>query len=83
VAVAPYLVFFLAALAFGYAAQGRWKWIPLIFPVVLFLIAVFQEGASGATVVRLIVALVVAALGVLLGILVERRAGESSTARYA
>ncbi|MDP9143942.1 MAG: hypothetical protein M3N43_04480 [Actinomycetota bacterium] len=82
-AIAPYLIFFLAGLAFGYAAPGRWKWIPLLFPVVLFLIAVFQEGASGATVVRFIVALLVTAVGVLLGILLERRAGESSSARYA
>jgi hypothetical protein len=83
VAIAPYVIFFLAGLAFGYAAPGRWKWIPLLFPVALFLIALFQEGATGATVVRLILALVVTAVGVLLGILLERRAAEGSSAQYA
>jgi len=83
VAIAPYVIFFLAGLAFGYAAPGRSKWIPLLFPVALFLIAVFQEGASGTTVIRLIVALVVTVVGVLLGILIERRTDESSRAQYA
>ena len=83
VAITPYVIFFLAGLAFGYAAPGRSKWIPLLFPVVLFLIALFQEGASGTTVIRFIVALVITAVGVLLGILLERRADESSRAQYA
>ena len=82
-AITPYVIFFLAGLAFGYAAPGRSKWIPLLFPVALFLIALFQEGATGTTVIRFIVALVITAVGVLLGILLERRAAESSSAQYA
>jgi hypothetical protein len=83
VAITPYVIFFLAGLAFGYAAPGRSKWIPLLFPVALFLIAVFQEGASGTTVIRFIVALVITAVGVLLGILLERRAAEGPSAQHA
>ena len=30
-----YLLFFLAGLGFGYAASGRWKWVPLAFPLLL------------------------------------------------
>ena len=56
---------------------------PALVPGRAFFIALFQEGASGATVIRLIVALVVTAVGVLLGILVERRAAEGSSAQYA
>jgi len=83
VALAPYVIFFLAGLAFGYAAPGRWKWLPIAFPVALFLIAVFQEGADGAMLVRLVVALVMTVVGVLLGVLLERRADETTSARYA
>ena len=81
--IAPYVIFFLAGLAFGYAARGRWKWLPVVFPVALFLIAVFQEGADAAMLIRLAVALVVTVVGVLLGMLLERRSDESSSARYA
>jgi len=67
-AVVPYLIFFLAGLGFGYAAIGVWKWIPLVFPLLLALIAAFSEGVDGTFLVRLLIALVVTAAGVLLGI---------------
>jgi hypothetical protein len=66
-ALVPYLIFFLAGLGFGYAAMGVWKWFPLVFPLLLALVAALTEGVDGAFVVRLIVALVVTAAGVLLG----------------
>ena len=67
-AVVPYLIFFLAGLGFGYAAIGVWKWVPLVFPLLLALIAAFSEGVDGTFLVRLVIALVVTAAGVLLGI---------------
>jgi len=73
-AVASYVVFFLAGLGFGYAAPGLWKWLPLAFPLVLFGITAFQEGVGGTAVVRLILALLITAGGVLVGVLLERRA---------
>ena len=82
-AIAPYVIFFIAGLAFGYAASGLWKWLPVLFPLALFLIAVFQEGADGTMLLRLVLALVVTVLGVLLGMLLERRSDSSSSARYA
>jgi hypothetical protein len=77
--VAPYVMFFLGGLGFGFAAPGAWKWLPLAFPIGLFVIAVLQEGAGGTVVIRLIVALLITIAGVLLGALVahrsERRGG--------
>jgi hypothetical protein len=74
VAVASYVVFFLAGLGFGYAASGLWKWLPLAFPLVLFAITAFQEGVGGVAVIRLVLALLITAGGVLVGMLLERRA---------
>jgi len=67
----PYLIFFLAGLGFGYAAAGHTKWVPLIFPLLLALIAALSEGVDGTLIVRLAIALVVTAAGVLLGMLLD------------
>jgi hypothetical protein len=67
-AVVSYAIFFLAGLGFGYAAMGVWKWFPLVFPLLLALSAAASEGVDGTMIVRLLVALVVTAAGVLLGI---------------
>ena len=69
--VVPYLIFFLAGLGFGYAAVGKLKWLPLIIPLLLALAAVLSEGVDGTLIVRLAIALVVTAAGVLLGMLLD------------
>jgi hypothetical protein len=66
-AVVAYLLFFLAGLGFGYAAAGIWKWLPLAFPLLLALIAAASEGIGGTLLLRLAVALLVTAAGVVLG----------------
>ena len=71
-----YPLFFLAGVAFGYAAPGRLKWVPLAFPVVLFLIAVFTSGIDVWVVVRLLIAIAVTALGVVLGRMLDERGRE-------
>ena len=68
-----YVLFFAAGLAFGYAAPGPSKWVPLIFPLALALLAAIAEGIDGTFVVRLVVALLVTVVGVLLGALLDRR----------
>ena len=68
-----YVLFFLAGLAFGYAAPGLSKWLPLIFPLALALLAAIDEGIDGTFIVRLVVAVVVTIVGVLLGALLDRR----------
>jgi hypothetical protein len=77
-AVVPYVIFFLAGLGFGYAAAGVWKWLPLVFPLLLALQAAAAEGVDGTLLVRLLVALVVTAAGVVLGIM---RSPEEQPAR--
>jgi hypothetical protein len=83
VGIAAYVLFFLAGLGFGYAASGKWKWIPLIFPLALALGAALQQGIDGTMIIRLIVALLVTAGGVLLGALLDARGERGERARYA
>jgi len=70
--VVAYVLFFLAGLGFGFAAAGVWKWLPLAFPILLALVAALQEGIDGAWLARLGVALLVTAVGVLLGSRLDR-----------
>jgi hypothetical protein len=74
VAIVAYLRFFLAGVGFGYAAPGRLKWLPLLFPGVLAVGAAVQSGVDAAMVLRLVLALVVTAVGVVLGRMLEERA---------
>jgi hypothetical protein len=78
-----YALFFLAGLGFGFAALGMWKWLPLAFPLALFLGAVWQSGVDGTGVVRLVVALLVTAAGIVAGALLERRGDRDAGPRYA
>jgi hypothetical protein len=83
VGVAAYVLFFIAGLGFGYAAVGKWKWLPMVFPLALALGAALQQGVDGTWVVRLIIALLVTAGGVLLGALLDSRGERGERARYA
>jgi hypothetical protein len=71
--IASYLVFLLAGLGFGFAAPGAWRWTPLVFPMALALGAAYGEGIDGTLLIRLVIALLVTAGGVLLGALLDRR----------
>ena len=66
-AIVGYLLFFLAGVGFGYAAPGRLKLLPFLFPVVLALGALMRNGLDAALVLRLLLALVITAAGILLG----------------
>lgn len=81
--VVAYLLFFVAGVGFGYAAVGKWKWIPILFPLVLALGAAVQQGIDGTWVFRVIVALVVTVGGVLLGAMLDARGERGERARYA
>jgi hypothetical protein len=65
--VVAYVLFFFAGLGFGYAAPGRWRWLPLAFPLVLALFTVLQDGADGVLLLRLLIALIVTAVGIIAG----------------
>ena len=81
--IVAYVLFFIAGLGFGYAAVGKWKWLPIVFPLALALGAALQQGVDGTWAVRLIVALVVTVGGVLLGALLDARGERGERARYA
>ena len=81
--VVAYLLFFVAGVGFGYAAVGKWKWLPVLFPLVLALGAAIQQGVDGTWVFRVIVALVVTVGGVLLGAMLDARGERGERARYA
>jgi hypothetical protein len=81
VGVVAYLLFFLAGLGFGFAAVGKWKWLPLIFPLLLWVGAVLVNGVDSTSVIRLIVALVVMVVGILLGILLDSREQRGTAAQ--
>jgi general stress protein CsbA len=83
VVVVAYVLFFVAGLGFGYAAVGKWKWVPILVPLALALGAAVQQGVDGTWIVRLIVALLVTAGGVLLGALLDARGQRGERARYA
>jgi hypothetical protein len=83
VAIVAYLLFFLAGVGFGFAAPGRLKWLPLLFPVVLAVGAAVRSGVDAAMLLRLVLALVVTALGVVLGRMLDDRARRRSDAAPA
>ena len=67
--------------------SGKWRWLPLVFPLVLGLFALFKYGPDASVIIRLVVALVITVLGVLLGAAIDARgdraARESARLRVA
>ena len=78
--VVAYLLFFLAGLGFGFAAPGRWKWVPVIFPIFLWIGAVLVNGVDAVSIIRLLVALVLTVAGILLGMTLDSREQRSQAA---
>jgi uncharacterized BrkB/YihY/UPF0761 family membrane protein len=84
VGITAYVLFFIAGLGFGYAAQGNWRWLPLLFPLVLGLFAIFKYGPDASVLIRLIVALVITAVGVIVGTVIDARTNDAGEhPRYA
>jgi hypothetical protein len=83
VGITAYVIFFIAGLGFGYAAQGKWRFLPLVFPVALALGAALTQGIDATWIVRVIVALAVTIGGVLLGAMLDARGSRGEQARYA
>jgi hypothetical protein len=65
--VVSYVLFFIAGLGFGYAAVGRWRWLPLLLPLLLAAVTALRDGVDGLLLVRLGIALVVTVVGVIAG----------------
>jgi hypothetical protein len=84
VGITAYLLFFLAGLGFGYAAPPKWRWLPLLFPLVLGLFALWKYGPDASVLIRLVVALIITVLGIFVGALIDSRTSESGeNPRYA
>ena len=79
-----YLLFFIAGVGFGYAAPPKWRWLPFLFPLLLALGAIFKDGLDGTILLRLVIALIITAVGILLGMVLDSRANERAEhPRYA
>jgi hypothetical protein len=84
VGITAYVLFFLAGVGFGFAALPRWRWLPLLFPLVLGIFALVKYGLDASVLIRLIVALVITAAGILVGSVIDARTGEArENPRYA
>ena len=82
--IIAYVLFFLAGVGFGYAAPPKWRWLPLLFPLLLGIGAMLRDGLDASILIRLLVALIVTVLGILVGALIDSRSGEQADhARYA
>jgi hypothetical protein len=82
--VISYLLFFLAGVGFGYAAPGKWKWLPLLFPLALAIGALVIHGVDAAILLRLVIALIITVLGILVGTIIDARTSQQAdNARYA
>jgi hypothetical protein len=68
-----YVLFFVVGLVFGYAAPGRARLLPLLFPLALALGAVVRDGADGETVLKLLLSLVLSGLGIAAGAFLDER----------
>ena len=71
--VIAYLLFFFAGLGFGFAAVGKWKWLPLVFPLALWVGAVLVNGIDSTAVIRLIIAIVLTVAGIIVGMVLDSR----------
>jgi hypothetical protein len=84
VGITAYVLFFLAGVGFGFAAPAKWRWLPLLFPLVLGIFALVKYGLDPSVLIRLIVALIITAAGILVGSVIDARTGErSENPRYA
>ena len=82
--IIAYLLFFIAGLGFGYAAVGKWRWLPLLFPLVLGLFALLKYGPDASVIIRLVVALAITVAGVLVGAAIDARgSGTGEQPHYA
>ena len=79
-----FLLFFLAGVGFGFAAPPKWRWLPLLFPLLLGLWALFKYGPDASVLIRLVLALIITVLGIFLGAMLDARSSEGDEhPRYA
>ena len=62
-----FILFFVAGFVFGYAAPGRWSFLPVVIPIVVGLYTALTEGFDGTVILLTLLGVVVAVLGALAG----------------
>ncbi len=75
--ILQFILLALLGLTLGYAA-GRAAWLGLLVPVFFALISAFNDGITGRLIVLFLVALVVMAVAIVIGLLIDRRATAGS-----
>jgi hypothetical protein len=78
-----YVLFFLAGLGFGYAAPGGTKFLPFIFPILLALGAAARDGLKAEIFLKLLAALVITAIGIAVGGMLDARSRRQDEAAEA
>jgi hypothetical protein len=78
--ILAYILFFLGGLGFGYAAPGRVKFVPLVFPILLVIGPLVRDGLRGPIFIKLLIALVITAIGIVLGWILDERSREAEAA---
>jgi len=73
--ILQFILLALLGLTLGYAA-GKAAWLGLLVPVFFALISAFNDGVTGRLIVLFIVALVVMAVAIVIGLLIDRRTAE-------
>jgi hypothetical protein len=77
--VIAFVLFFLLGLGFGYSLQGLAPWSALLIPLLMALGTMLFLGSDSTVLVRLVISLVVTAVGVVLGMVIAQR-GETREA---
>ena len=78
--ILAFLLFFFAGLGFGYAAVGKWKFFPLVFPILLAIGAFIRDGVDAGSLLKLLAAVIVMLIGIGLGVMLDERSGRGETA---
>jgi hypothetical protein len=78
-----YVLFFVAGLAFGYAAPGGTKFLPFIFPILLAIGAAARDGLQAEIFLKLLAALVITTIGIVLGWMLDARSRRQDEAAEA
>jgi hypothetical protein len=74
------ILFFLGGMGFGYAAPGRVKFVPFVFPLLLALGAMARDGLKAELFLKLLIALIITAIGIALGWILDERSRETEAA---
>ena len=71
--ILQFILLALLGLTLGYAVPGKAAWVGLLVPVGFALISAFKDGITSKLIVLFVIALVVMAVAIVIGRLIDRR----------